>query len=202
MDAQLLLIEMIENVIATIPQMTVVLAMVGTSLSKVKKKTEDFPNQVAGVKKEFELVKNDFKESFNQSRKDMENMLKNVAEEMKSGVNDVMTSMKQELADYKSQLTRTNTQTSLLVKENKAFMEVISLMITNDPLKVKDGVAKLVANQLNMTQEELENYTELFIDNLPLLEKMLKEGFETFGQEDIDIILKSLGYERKETETL
>mgnify|MGYP000997070502 FL=1 len=75
----------------------------------------------------------------------------------------------------------------------------MSSLVSKDPNKIRDGVSKIVANQLNMTKEELEQYTDVFIDNLPLLEKVLQEGFSNFGQEEVDAILGSLGYERKNT---
>lgn len=196
MNIEVFLMEVLDNVIATIPQLTIVLTLVGSSLKKVKKNTKDFPDEVKAVKKEFNILKDDFKEGFDKSKKAMEVMLKDVAKEMKEGVQNVMSSMQTELNGYKAQLTRNNTQLSLLGKENKVFMEIIAEMVTKNPQLVKSGVAKVVGDKLNMTREELEKYTDVFIDNLPLLTKVIEEGVDNFGQEEIDAVLLSLGYEK------
>jgi len=201
MDYNAFLTNLIENLIASVPQLVAVISMVVYYLNKLKKRTEEFPNQLSDVK---EKLVTDFKETklmvqdmLGESRKTINGLVEEATTQLREEVTDVMGGMQEELKYYRETLQSVKGQSNLLVKENKAMFDLVIQLVAKNPEFVKKGLASTITNSLTLTQEELKNYSVQMIDSLPLLETVLKEALVNYTQEEIDGIMERIGYEKK-----
>lgn len=216
MDINELGTRIIENIVANIPQFIVLVSTIMFYLKDVKKKTNEFPEKLFDVKKTLTdtwvETKTNLKDSFdslkselisinNDTKELLNQTVESVSRQIYENVNEVMFSMKEELSNYKSELTKSKDQFNLLVKENKVFMELISILVAQDPTKVKEGVASLVSKKLNIAKEELEKYPEKLLTDMNFLQETLKETLVMIGAEKFEALLRSIGYEEQEKTT-
>ena len=201
MDYNEFLTNLIENLIASVPQLVAVISLILFNLNKLKKKTEEFPNQLSVVK---EKLVTDFKETkimvedmLAESRKTINGLVEEATTQLREEVTDVMGSMQEELKYYRETLQSVKGQSNLLVKENKAMFDLVIQLVAKNPEFVKKGLASTITNSLTLTQEELKNYSVQMIDSLPLLETVLKEALVNYTQEEIDGIMERIGYEKR-----
>lgn len=201
MDYNAFLTALIENLIASVPQLVAVISMIVYSLNNLKKQTAEFPNQLAVVK---ENLVTDFKETklmvqdmLAESRKTMNGLVEEATTQLREEVTDVMGSMQEELKYYRETLQSVKAQANLLVKENRAMFDLVIQLVAKNPELVKKGLASTITNSLTLTQEELKNYSVKMIDSLPLLETVLKEALVNYTQEEIDGVMESIGYEKR-----
>jgi len=201
MDYNAFLTNLIENLIASVPQLVAVISMVMYSLNNLKKQTAEFPNQLSAVK---ENLVTDFKETklmvqdmLAESRKTINSLVEEATTQLREQVTDVMGSMQKELQYYRETLQSVKGQANLLVKENRAMFDLVIQLVAKNPELVKKGLASTITNSLTLTQEELKNYSVQMIDSLPLLETVLKEALVNYTQEEIDGIMESIGYEKR-----
>lgn len=201
MDYNAFLTTLIENLIASVPQLVAVISMVMYSLNNLKKQTAEFPNQLSVVK---ENLVTDFKETklmvqdmLAESRKTINSLVEEATTQLREEVTDVMGSMQEELKYYRETLQSVKAQANLLVKENKAMFDLVIQLVAKNPEFVKKGLASTITNSLTLTQEELKNYSVQMIDSLPLLETVLKEALVNYTQEEIDGVMESIGYEKR-----
>jgi len=210
-------VRLVENIIASIPQIVLVLTTLIYWLNKVKGKTEQFPIEVLKTKQEmaesFTLTKNsltssisEFKmqlsSSFVESKKQMFSAFDDFKNQLVKDVTENMVLMKNQLSVYHKELVANTNQNNLLVMENKVFMDVISLLISQDPQKIKDGIASAVSVRLGMAREELENLPEVLIKNLSALEQALRETILVGGEKALQALMESLGYGKIENNTV
>jgi hypothetical protein len=204
-----LITNVIEEIIAAIPQIVVVLTTVVYSLNAIKAKVNSFPkiaeeNQQKNIA-ELTDTKNKMSSMMEDTRNKVESMLEKsgvefrtlfsaFADENHQKVGKTLEDMKQELVEYKRDLKANSDQTNMLVRQNKVFTDVIASLIVDDPKKVLDGVAKVVMQRTNLSKQELENYPELLIKELPMLEVALKEAMLVLGDEKFEEMLKKVGY--------
>ena len=201
MDYNAFLTNLVENLIASVPQLVAVISMVMYSLNNLKKQTAEFPNQLSVVK---ENLVTDFKETklmvqdmLAESRKTINGLVEEATTQLREEVTDVMGSMQEELKYYRETLQSVKGQSNLLVKENKAMFDLVIQLVAKNPELVKKGLASTITNSLTLTQEELKNYSVQMIDSLPLLETVLKEALVNYTQEEIDGIMERVGYEKR-----
>lgn len=190
MDYNAFLTNLIENLIASVPQLVAVISMVVYYLNKLKKKTAEFPDQLSVVK---EKLVTDFKETKNT----INGLVEKATTQLREEITDVMGGMQEELKYYRETLQSVKGQSNLLVKENKAMFDLVIQLVAKNPEFVKKGLASTITNSLTLTQEELKNYSVQMIDSLPLLETVLKEALVNYTQEEIDGIMERIGYEKK-----
>ena len=205
-------INILQYLLASVPQLTVILSTIIFTLNKVKANTAAFPNKIAETKTvltaSFDEAKNNFVEIYKNAKTDMEDIVKNTVDEIKKNVNNTLTDMgaelskyKDELSEYKGNIQNLGSQVNLLVKENKCYLDVIEAMIAKDGEKIRDGVASIVATKLNMTREELERYPEKLVSDIPVLQNAIKEIIAVTGQDNFDKIMGVFGYARRLEET-
>lgn len=201
MDMNLFLVEILEKFVASVPQFVVLATLVASKLSEVQKETKNFPNQVEDVKttmqNAFSSTTTEMQNSFGNLSAEVIKQIQDNAKQMITDVNLIMEGMQNELKFYRENLDGVKNQINLLVRENKAFVEVISVLVSKDPQMIKDGLATVISRELNMTKEELEQFPEQLVTNLPLLKEVLQETSSTLSQETLDGIMESIGYERK-----
>jgi hypothetical protein len=188
----------VEELIAAIPQIVVVLTTVVYSLNAIKSKVNSFPIQMKETKETVDTnLKNtqvSINESLQQSKKEINEVVIEMREKILENVSQTLVSMEKELVDYKRDLKSNSDQVNMLVRQNKVFTDVITALVADDPKKVVDGVAKIVTQRTNMSKQDLENYPQLLIKELPKLEGALKEAFVVLGKEKFDELLGKIGY--------
>ena len=201
MDYNAFLTKLIENLIASVPQLVAVISLVVFNLNKLKKQTAEFPNQLSVVK---EKLVTDFKETkimvqdmLAESKRTINGLVEEATTQLREQVTDVMGGMQEELKYYRETLQSVKCQSNLLVKENKAMFDLVIQLVAKNPEFVKKGLASTITNSLTLTQEELKNYSVQMIDSLPLLETVLKEALVNYTQEEIDGIMERVGYEKR-----
>ena len=204
MNAQEFLTKIIENFIASVPQIVALLGSILFYLKKVKTTADILPSQVNTLGdtlgKTFTEVKNNMESSFEKAANNIDKVVSDAVANITSKVNDELTAMKKELSQYKAILNAQKEQSNLLARENVAFMQLLSELLEKDYDKIKSGVAQKVLNRFTLTKEELQKYPDVLVQDSALLEKALKEIKNISGIEKLDNILKELGYERKEKE--
>jgi hypothetical protein len=215
MDANQFLTNIIENMIVATPQFIMILGALVYNLKSIKKKTEDFPMQVQDtktvLKNQFNQTKEDITKSFfeakdlivdtlKQSKEEMNAIVKDVTQQIHDSVNVAMESMQEELNQYKEQIISSKEQTNMVVREAKAFMEVITILVSKDPKLIRDGVSTVICSRLNMTKEELEKLPQEMMKEGVVLEQAMKEAIILLGKEKFDELLERIGYEAKTEE--
>ena len=177
----------IEELIAAIPQIVVVLTTVVYGLKSIKSRVNAFPKQM-------EETKLQLSNAFTATKKDMLVVVDEVTKKIESGVEKSLSNMAKELETYKQHLETESNQINLLVRQNKTFVELISNLATKEPQRLLDDVSKVVAQRTILSKEELENYPAVLIKELPMLERALKEALVVLGEEALKEILGKIGY--------
>jgi formate dehydrogenase maturation protein FdhE len=192
----------VEEIIAAIPQIVVVLTTVVYSLNAIKSKVNTFPVKIEDTKlslnKSFDETKQNLNTSFAQTKKEMLDVVDNVAKKIQLSVEGTLSSMAGELQGYKQQLQSESDQVNLLVRQNKVFTDIIASLVAKEPAKVNDAVAKIVAQRTTLSKQELENYPSLLIKELPMLEKALKEAYVVLGESKLKELLGKIGYGKED----
>lgn len=177
----------VEEIIAAIPQIVVVLTTVVYSLNAIKQKVNTFPLKMEETKKNLNT-------SFEQTKKDLLLTTDEVTKKIQASVEASLVSMGKELQGYKQQLQSESDQVNLLVRQNKVFIELLTSLATKEPSKLKEDVSKIIAQRSILSKQELENYPTLLVKELPMFEKALKEAYLVLGESKLKEILGKIGY--------
>ena len=176
----------VEELIAAIPQIVVVLTTVVYSLNAIKSKINSFPQIAEDTKKEVGANLNQTEGKLTNiletSGTKIQTMLSEANEVLQQKVTGTLESMESELALYKKQLSKNIEQTNLLSQQNKLFMDVILQLIAKDPNKVAEGIAQAVSTKVNLTKEQLENYPEVLVKDYDVLKSAIKEVRAVVGE--------------------
>lgn len=188
----------VEEIIAAIPQIVVVLTTVVYSLNAIKAKVNSFPIQIKETKQTLDTNLKEQQASINASLEQSKVAITNIVAEMREkileNVNQTLVDMEKELSEYKRDLKSNSDQVNMLVRQNKVFTDIITTLVAEDPKKVQDGVAKIVLQRTNMSKQDLENYPQVLVKELPKLEGALKEAYAVLGKEKFEELLGKVGY--------
>jgi hypothetical protein len=209
MDGLELVTGTIEELIAAIPQIVIVLTTILYSLNAIKSRVNVYPKIATetktGVDTSLSEIKTGIDTSLSAIKAKIEGIisvsqekfiatLETVNVEMQKKVGATLTTMESELAAYKQQLATNIEQTNLLTRQNKIFMDVILELVAKDPLKVSQGITQSVSTKINLTKEELEKYPELLVKDKKILESALQEAYKLMGKISFEQMLKKIGY--------
>jgi hypothetical protein len=204
-----LITNVIEELIAAIPQIVVVLTTVIYSLNAIKAKVNTFPkiteqnqqkniaemaetrNKVSSM---LEENKNKVESLLEQSGLQLRTLFSAFAEENHQKVGHTLEVMEKELTTYKAKIDQNASQTNLLAQQNKLFMDIILEFIAKDPKKVSEGISQSVSTKVNLTKEQLEKYPEVLIKDIKVLESALKETYSVIGKDAFNELLERIGY--------
>jgi hypothetical protein len=193
-----LAIGVIEELIAAIPQIVVVLTTVVYSLNAIRSKVNTFPTIAKDTQKSVDIkmieTQKQINQNLEQSKFELSKILELFKKEVNTSVNGTLTDMEKELSTYKGFLKENIDQTNLLVRQNKLFMDVIIEMVAKDPKKVNEGIAQAVSTKINLSKEQLEQYPQLLVNDIKVLEGSLKEAYGLIGKEKFAELLKKIGY--------
>ena len=185
--------EVLDNLVAAIPQLAVVGSTVVYSLKKIKSKTEEFPTILKQTKEKLDT-------SFDSSRKQIAKSLEETSEKIAEKVNGSLEGMQQQLNTYKEQLKQSTEQQNMLVKENKLFIDVILEFIAKNPEMVKNGISRAVSLKSQLTKKQLEEFPNILVNDSSKLVQALREARAVMGEEEYKKLLEGIGNEREEKE--
>ena len=185
--------EVLDNLVAAIPQLAVVGSTVVYSLKKIKSKTEEFPTILKQTKEKMDT-------SFDSSRKQIAKSLEETSEKIAEKVNGSLEGMQQQLDTYKEQLKKSTEQQNMLVKENKLFIDVILEFIAKNPEMVKNGISRAVSLKSQLTKKQLEEFPNILVNDSNKLVQALREARAVMGEEEYKKLLEGIGNEREEKE--
>lgn len=185
--------EVLDNLVAAIPQLAVVGSTVVYSLKKIKSKTEEFPTILKQTKEKMDT-------SFDSSRKEIAKSLEETSEKIAEKVNGSLEGMQQQLDTYKEQLKQSTEQQNMLVKENKLFIDVILEFIAKNPEMVKNGISRAVSLKSQLTKKQLEEFPNILVNDSSKLTQALREARAVMGEEEYKKLLEGIGNEREEKE--
>lgn len=198
MDGLELVTGTIEELIAAIPQIVIVLTTILYSLNSIKNRVNVYPKIATetktGVDTSLSAIKAKIEGILSVSQEKFIATLETVNVEMQKKVGATLTTMESELAAYKQQLATNIEQTNLLTRQNKLFMDVILDLVAQDPKKVSQGITQAVSTKINLTKEELEHYPEVLIKDKKVLESALKEAYKLMGKISFEKLLSEIGY--------
>ena len=187
MDGLELVTGTIEELIAAIPQIVIVLSTVLYSLKSIRNKVNTYP-QIANE------TKTGVDTSLLAIKSKIEGILNVSQEKLAATLGATLTTMETELSSYRKQLSTNIEQTNLLARQNKLFMDVILDLVAQDPKKVSLGITQAVSTKINLTKEELEKYPELLVKDKKVLESALKEAYKLMGKISFEKLLSEIGY--------
>ena len=185
--------EVLDNLVAAIPQLAVVGSTVVYSLKKIKSKTEEFPTILKQTKEKMDT-------SFDSSRKQIAKSLEETSEKIAEKVNGSLEGMQQQLDTYKEQLKQSTEQQNMLVKENKLFIDVILEFVAKNPEMVKNGISRAVSLKSQLTKKQLEEFPNILVNDSSKLTQALREARAVMGEEEYKKLLEGIGNEREEKE--
>lgn len=188
----------VEELIAAIPQIVVVLTTVVYSLNAIKAKVNTFPKIATETKQE---VDNKISASnakmtniLEETKRNVITTLEETSANIERQIGATLVGMEEELAAYKSKLSQNIEQTNLLAQQNKLFMDIILDLVAKDPKKVSEGVTQSISTKINLTKEQLENYPEVLVKDLDVLKSALKEAKLVLSEKSFEEVLKEVGY--------
>lgn len=188
----------VEEIIAAIPQIVVVLTTVVYSLNAIKTKVNSFPKIASDTKQSVstELVqtRKQVQDLLEVSSKEISTLLEGTNKDIQEKVGATLKNMENELVSYKRKLDSSIDQTNLLVRQNKVFSDILVKLVGGDPEKVSSGVAAIVSNDLNLTKAELEKLPSILIKDKTALERALRETLNVIGEANFEEMLKKIGY--------
>ena len=199
-ELQVFLQDMVAALLASFPQLVIVLGYLFTFVKSIKGKVDSFPDKID----EFQKISNEkfdsLQVSVNGRIDKMQDFLFNnlpnqIQEQVKNAIGSYLDPLLSMLENYSSQLQSTTEQVNILSRQNKVYLDIILKLVAQDPQKVKDGVAKYVTTLVNSTKQELERYPQLLIQELPKLQMALKEALVVMGQQEFQKLLVEIGYE-------
>lgn len=202
-ELQVFLQDMVAAVLASLPQLVIVLGYLFTFVKSIKGKVDSFPAKVD----EFQKISNEkfdsLQVSVNGSIDKMQDFLFNnlpnqIQEQVKTAISSYLDPLVVLLENYSSQLQSTTEQVNILSRQNKVYLDIILKLVAQDPQKVKEGVSKYVTTLVNSTKQELERYPQLLIRELPKLQVALKEALIVMGRQEFQKLLVEIGYEATE----
>lgn len=185
-ELQVFLQDMVAALLASFPQLVIVLGYLFTFVKSIKGKVDSFPDKVD----EFQKISNEKFDSLQVSVNDnidkmqdflFNNLPNQIQEQVKTAISSYLDPLVVLLENYSSQLQSTTEQVNILSRQNKVYLDIILKLVAQDPQKVKDGVAKYVTTLVNSTKQELERYPQLLIKELPKLQMALKEALVVMG---------------------
>lgn len=204
MDLNEFLSKAIEYVIASVPQLIMVISTILVYLKKVRITTDSLPVQVdklgASIGKSIDNFEKSVVAIYKETKDNVQDIVKNAIAEIDHKVNDNLAAMQKEISGYKVALNSVREVTTLSVKENAMFRKILIELIGGDYEKIKAGIAEKIINNLVLTREELSLLGNNLTLNLSILEKSIIEYINIIGYVELDKILAGVGYERKENQ--
>jgi len=187
----------LENIIANIPQIVLTLNVLLINIAKMKNQIITFKEQV--VSSEDKITK--------EITIKVDNVLDYATEKIDKTIVRVDYSLEKIETKVDGFDERIASVEQMQNQNQKAFMvmlDLVSILVSKNPDLIKNGIAKIVVDKVNMEKQDLQKYPELISTDLDAFKVALLEQEKVIGKENllaiIEQTLKVENYEEAERE--
>lgn len=187
----------LENIIANIPQLVLTLNVLLINIAKMKNQIITFKEQV--VSSEDKITK--------EITIKVDNVLDYATEKIDKTIVRVDYSLEKIETKVDGFDERIASVEQMQNQNQKAFMvmlDLVSILVSKNPDLIKNGIAKIVVDKVNMEKQDLQKYPELISTDLDAFKLALLEQEKVIGKENllaiIEQTLKVENYEKAERE--
>ncbi len=187
----------LENIIASIPQIVLTLNVLLINIAKMKNQIITFKEQV--VSSEDKITK--------EITIKVDNVLDYATEKIDKTIVRVDYSLEKIGTKVDGFDERIASVEQMQNQNQKAFMvmlDLVSILVSKNPDLIRNGIAKIVVDKVNMEKQDLQKYPELISTDLDAFKVALLEQEKVIGKENLLAIigqtLKVENYEEAERE--
>lgn len=187
----------LENIIANIPQIVLTLNVLLINIAKMKNQIITFKEQV--VSSEDKITK--------EITIKVDNVLDYATEKIDKTIVRVDYSLEKIETKVDGFDERIASVEQMQNQNQKAFMvmlDLVSILVSKNPDLIRNGIAKIVVDKVNMEKQDLQKYPELISTDLDAFKLALLEQEKVIGKENllaiIEQTLKVENYEKAERE--
>jgi len=187
----------LENIIASIPQIVLTLNVLLINIAKMKNQIITFKEQV--VSSEDKITK--------EITIKVDNVLDYATEKIDKTIVRVDYSLEKIETKVDGFDERIASVEQMQNQNQKAFMvmlDLVSILVGKNPDLIRNGIAKIVVDKVNMEKQDLQKYPELISTDLDAFKVALLEQEKVIGKENLLAIigqtLKVENYEEAERE--
>jgi hypothetical protein len=187
----------LENIIANIPQIVLTLNVLLINIAKMKNQIITFKEQV--VSSEDKITK--------EITIKVDNVLDYATEKIDKTIVRVDYSLEKIETKVDGFDERIASVEQMQNQNQKAFMvmlDLVSILVSKNPDLIRNGIAKIVVDKVNMEKQDLQKYPELISTDLDAFKVALLEQEKVIGKENllaiIEQTLKVENYEKAERE--
>jgi len=187
----------LENIIANIPQIVLTLNVLLINIAKMKNQIITFKEQV--VSSEDKITK--------EITIKVDNVLDYATEKIDKTIVRVDYSLEKIETKVDGFDERIASVEQMQNQNQKAFMvmlDLVSILVGKNPDLIRNGIAKIVVDKVNMEKQDLQKYPELISTDLDAFKVALLEQEKVIGKENllaiIEQTLKVENYEEAERE--
>ncbi|HQO99429.1 MAG TPA: hypothetical protein PL042_02300 [Caldisericia bacterium] len=187
----------LENIIASIPQIVLTLNVLLINIAKMKNQIITFKEQV--VSSEDKITK--------EITIKVDNVLDYATEKIDKTIVRVDYSLEKIETKVDGFDERIASVEQMQNQNQKAFMvmlDLVSILVSKNPDLIRNGIAKIVVDKVNMEKQDLQKYPELISTDLDAFKVALLEQEKVIGKENllaiIEQTLKVENYEEAERE--
>lgn len=187
----------LENIIANIPQLVLTLNVLLINIAKIKNQVKVFKGQVETT--EENLTK--------QINVEVRTLLAHTDKRIDTSLEKFNVSLSvfnEKTEDLDNRIHNVETSQEQVLKEFMVMLDLISILVSKNPDLIKNGIAKIVVDKVNMKKQDLQKYPELISTDLDAFKLALLEQEKVIGKENllaiIEQTLKVENYEKAERE--
>ena len=187
----------LENIIANIPRIVLTLNVLLINIAKMKNQIITFKEQV--VSSEDKITK--------EITIKVDNVLDYATEKIDKTIVRVDYSLEKIETKVDGFDERIASVEQMQNQNQKAFMvmlDLVSILVSKNPDLIRNGIAKIVVDKVNMEKQDLQKYPELISTDLDAFKVALLEQEKVIGKENllaiIEQTLKVENYEEAERE--
>lgn len=187
----------LENIIANIPQIVLTLNVLLINIAKMKNQIITFKEQV--VSSEDKITK--------EITIKVDNVLEYTTDKIDKTVvrvDYVLEKIETKVDGFDNRIASVEQMQNQNQKAFMVMLDLVSILVSKNPDLIKNGIAKIVVDKVNMEKQDLQKYPELISTDLEALKKALLEQEKVIGKENllaiIEQTLKVENYEEAERE--
>lgn len=187
----------LENIIANIPQLVLTLNVLLINIAKIKNQVKVFKGQVETT--EENLTK--------QINAEVRTLLAHTDKRIDTSLEKFNVSLSvfnEKTEDLDNRIHNVETSQEQVLKTFMVMLDLIGILVSKNPDLIKNGIAKIVVDKVNMEKQDLQKYPELISTDLDAFKLALLEQEKVIGKENllaiIEQTLKVENYEEAERE--
>lgn len=138
----------IEQIVASIPEITLIATTLIYGVKMLKQKTEEFPNLLSNT--EVKLNKN-----FTETRIDLKREVTRLGDDLSEKVNGSLVTMKDALSTYDENQQVMAKHMAQLAEENKAIIDMLIEVSGQDVKAIREGIHKKISERATKRKKDV-----------------------------------------------